>query len=418
MKKLLNIILIVAILLVVIIPSNVHAVTQKKDTQINNIDDKKYPGVKSMIQTLQKKHPSWKFKVLYTGLDWNTVIKNEAKHGRNLILKSYPYWVCPTCGEKSYYGSNWRCASDSAIEYMMDPRNSLYYEDIFQFLELSYDSNATYDANIMKKILNGSFLDDGKLTTYINTIFSRCKEKKVNPYYIAAKMIQEQGKKGGATWKIKDTENNKTIYYYNIFNINAVGTTVSAIVNNSLIWAKEKGWNTIEKCLNGGIDFIANGYITGGQDTMYFEKFDVIGDSLYYHQYAQDVRYAQAQGEHIRKLLEGINATEYAYTFVIPLYENMPSKACPRPSATSNNTTSNSSNNTTTEAKKYSLGDPNNDGKINSGDLLVVKQYLLKIKNITDENVLTSMDLNKDEKINSGDLLLLKKHLLGTYKIN
>ena len=123
----------------------------------------------------------------------------------------------------------------------------------------------------------------------------------------------------------------KTDYYYNIFNINATGSTVSDILKNALSWAKSKDWNTIEKCLKGGVEFVAKGYIAVGQDTLYFEKFDVIADSYYSHQYAQDVLYAQNQGTRLRKILEGIDATEFAYTFVIPLYEDMPANACLRP---------------------------------------------------------------------------------------
>ena len=443
--KALAIILTINIIITVlwgIYPSKIFAASQKIDNQISKIDDIKYPGIKNMIENLQKNHKNWRFKVLYTGLDWNTVIKEEARHGRNLIgvnQKNYSGdWLCKDCedNKKTYSGGNWVCVSREAIAYMMDPRNSLYYEDIFQFLELSNDSTVTYDSNIIKNILKNTFLDDGKLDKYITTIINRSKEKNVNPYYIAGKIIQEQGTKGGATFKMKYTEKDKTTYYYNIFNINATGGTTSTIVSNALDWAKDKGWNTIEKCLIGGVDFIANGYISIGQDTMYFEKFDVIADTYYTHQYAQDVMYAQNQGEKLRNILERINATEYAYTFVIPLYENMPSSTCKRPSTTrinsdnnnsENNTNNNNSNinitsindqtnNKPTEVN-YNLGDANNDGKINSGDLLLVKQYLLKVKNIKDEKILTAMDINKDKKINSGDLLLIKKHLLGTYKI-
>ena len=74
-------------------------------------------------------------------------------------------------------------------------------------------------------------------------------------------------------------------------------------------------------------------------------------------------------------------------------------------------------NSTDTTDKKYKLGDCNNDGTINSGDLLVLKKHLIGTKIITDTNTLKAMDVNKDGAINSGDLLLIRKHLLGTYKI-
>ena len=405
-------------------PSKVFAASQKIDNQISKIDDKKYPGIKKMIENLQKNHKNWKFKVLYTGLDWNKVIKEEAKHGRNLIganQRNYSGdWLCKECevNKKTYSGGNWVCVSSDAIEYMMDPRNSLYYEDVFQFLELSYDKTVSYDSNIIKSILKNTFMDDGNLDKYITTILNRSKEKNVNPYYIAGKIIQEQGTKGGSTFKMKYTEKDQTTYYYNIFNINATGNTTSAIVSNALTWAKAKEWDTIEKCLIGGVDFIANGYITIGQDTMYFEKFDVIADTYYTHQYAQDVMYAQNQGEKLRRILEGIDATEYAYTFVIPLYENMPETACKRPSTTRTNTdvTDNLVNNdNNTDAPKQEKGDITGDTKIDSADLLYLRKYLLGKIEYTDVQK-NSADTNKDGVIDSADLLNIRKYLLGKIK--
>ena len=441
-NRIISVVLIITIFITILslYPSKVMAVTQKKDSQINNIDDKKYPGIKSMIQNLQKKHPKWNFKVFYTGLNWNDVIKNESYHGRNLIganRSNYSGdWICESCedDDKTYSGGNWVCVSSQAIAYMMDPRNSLYYEDVFQFLELSNDSNISYDKNIIKSILNNSFLDDGNLDRYINTIVNHSKEKDVNPYYIAAKIIQEQGKKGGSTFKMKTTEDGETVYYYNIFNIKATGSTRADINRNALNWASKKGWNTIEKSLIGGIDFVANGYLSEGQDTMYFEKFDVIANSFYSHQYAQDVMYAQNQGERLRKILEGINATEYTYTFVIPLYENMPNTACKRPSTTrtdspdydyssSNNDSSNTSteNNTSEENNSSSatitqkIGDITGNSKIDSADLLYLRKYLLGKTTFSNEQKKCA-DTNNDGKIDSADLLNLRRFLLGKIK--
>ena len=463
--KILSIIIVINIIMslaISIFSTQSYAIIQTTSTDIKGLDEKKYPGIKSMIQELQKAHPNWNFKLLYTGLDWEDVIKGEKTHGKNLVQnqgKYYGKWICEKCGTtKTYSGGNWLCASEDAIKYMMDPRNSLYYADVFQFLELSYDKNANYDKVPIKKILENTFLDDGNLDSYITAIMDSCKKHNVNPYYLSVKIIQEQGKKGGITFKMADSissekisldeekkvlitkpetkvkdvlefledtytikdeankslkdednvktgckvgdnkyeivvlgdvngdgqvkatdymriknyimgdtklnENQKlaadvnldgqvkatdymkiknyimgdseilapgTTYYYNLFNINATGSTTADILKNALSKAKDKGWTSIEKCIDGGAEFIANGYISVGQDTMYFEKFNVVKTTYYSHQYAQDVLYAQNQGVSLRKVLESINATEYSYTFVIPVYENMPSNACVRP---------------------------------------------------------------------------------------
>ena len=44
---------------------------------------------KLYLEELLKKHPNWKFKALYTNLDWNYVIDNENVFGKNLVPKNY-----------------------------------------------------------------------------------------------------------------------------------------------------------------------------------------------------------------------------------------------------------------------------------------------------------------------------------------
>ena len=140
--------LIVSII-ILLFANNTYASTLSSD--IDKIDESKYPGIKTLIQTLQKAHPSWKFKVEYTGLNFDEVISNECQgHGKSPMnlspannSKYSGMWICPICGTKLYDSGKWYCASEYAVKYMMDPRNCVNENDVFQFLDLSYTDGST-----------------------------------------------------------------------------------------------------------------------------------------------------------------------------------------------------------------------------------------------------------------------------------
>ena len=340
---------IVSIFILIIILGNilfnsfeydVEAVTQSVSSDINSLDNNKYPGIKEKIENLKAEHPNWNFKILYTGIDWNEAVTYEyTGHGsspKNLVPDTSSYagdWVCGYCGDTAYDSGSWKCASISAIEYMMDPRASLNSSDIFQFLELSYDDSSGYSRDVVKQMLSGSFLDND---SYINTIMNACKTYNVNPYYIAARIIQEQGKNGSTLTK-GNGYNGQYVGYYNVFNIGASGSNSEKVILNGLAKAQSYGWTSMELSLEGGIKIIASSYIAVGQNTMYFQKFDVENSDgkMYWHQYMQNILAAQNEGTTLRKTLSNISATDYSYTFTIPVYENMPTNTSSRPSTTS-----------------------------------------------------------------------------------
>ena len=234
------------------IKSNTYAVTQSFSTDIEAINTSKYPGIKEKIKSLQSQYPNWKFKILYTGLDWNDVISNEfSGHGKspkNLVYKSSNYqgeWICPICGDRGYDNGSWRCASEQAIRYMMDPRNSMNASDIFQFEELT---NSGSDINTLRTMTNGTFLSGHE-----QGIIDASNNNNVNAYYIVARLIQEQGT-SGTVLTSGSGYNGQNAGYYNAFNIAASGNSTAEILTNALAYAKKKGWTTLEKSIDGGID--------------------------------------------------------------------------------------------------------------------------------------------------------------------
>ena len=310
---------------------NSYAISQSISSNVNSLNDNTYPGIKEKINTLKAKYPNWNFKILYTDLDWNDVILNEyVGHNsgpRNMVQATSNYqgaWICPVC---TYKNGSWRCASQDAIKYMMDPRNSLNESDIFQFEELT---NNGYDINVINSMISGTFLQ-GQSTAISNA----AKNSGINPYYIIARLIQEQTRNGSVL-------SNGSKGYYNPFNIQATGNSDAEVITNGINYAKSQGWNTLEKGITGGINFLSSEYTKKGQNTLYLQKFDVenSANGLYWHQYMQNLMAAQSEGNTLRRTYESINAVSSSHTFIIPVYKNMPTSACSRPNGSSSATIS------------------------------------------------------------------------------
>ena len=310
-----------------------YAATYTYTNTSNNLPedfDTKYPGYRILINTLVTEHPNWTFKLYETNLAWNTVIKNESAHGKNLVQPKHytSEWGCDIC--KGPYDGPWRCASKAAVEYMMDPRNFLNSYDVFQFQELA-SSNGSESA--VETMIEGTFMDtDEHRDECVQAIMDAAKKYTISPYFIISKIIQEQGTDGSAlsTGKGYDVDGDKEkeyVGYYNLFNIGAYDTPENGKtqIENGLIKAEEKGWNSMYKSILSGAEFIKGSYISVGQSTMYFQKYNVVNkNSLYANQYMTNVWGAYLEGTIMRSKYVKLGIAESKFTFTIPLYTGMP----------------------------------------------------------------------------------------------
>ncbi len=306
------------------------------DSDFLSLDETKYPGYKEALRKLQEQHPNWIIKIDYTGLDWNTVLNNEdvlitGKDGNVSARSLTQYTDQWRSGDPTQYEEGWYRASRAAIAYMMDPRNSFDDEYVFQFQELA-TSQGTYSE--IATMIDGTFLTkyEGTSNTdsVINSILNSAQMYNVSPYHLVSRMLQEQGRDGGSL--------NGYLYrgrtVYNLFNIGASNSATASSIENGAAYAYNHHWFTPETCIEGSAEFLARDYISIGQSTLYYQKYDVVGDELYTHQYMTNIRAANDEGQRMGKDYKENGLIDLPFEFTIPVYENMPSEPSPRPSGT------------------------------------------------------------------------------------
>ena len=341
LKKSFVLILIISVLAVLIMPLNASFAATKKYTQTLKSGISNFPKeYQSALNKIKDKHPDWNFEAYYTGIPWSTVLLNEtSSHGRNRVIKTADAsWRC-SCGNVA---SGYACASEGIIGYYLDARNFLNEINIFQFLEISYNSKI-HNLSGVKSAVKGTFLDNtityrknGKSYTksYAEIILEAAEESNMSPYSIVTKIIQEVGTKGSAS--VKGTYSGYE-GYYNFYNLGAYDTG-NAIVN-ALKYAKDKEWDNQYDAIIDGAKEIANSYTNAGQNTAYFYKWDVVGtkilksgssqkvssSDMFWHQYMTNVQDPTSQSKTLYNTYAKNGILDKSLNFIIPIYEDMPS---------------------------------------------------------------------------------------------
>ena len=295
------------------------------------------------LRSLHAKYPKWEFIPDPVNSSFNASVAEQLTNMRKQVQigsSAHPIsWRSMGLGsydwnKKAWVNTNggWTGASKEVVAYYMDPRNFLNDTEIYMFLEQSYNSAVQNDAGI-KKIIKGTFLEK-KYTnasgepgggSYLSVIKTAAQKSGVNPYIIASKIIQEQGVKGTSSLISGTYSGYKG--YYNFFNIGAYGSSATDVIVNGLKRAKANGWNTRYKSILGGAQFLGNNYISKGQDTYYYQDFNVHGDGT--HQYAQAVHDAYNKGVSLAETYK--SQEDMSLSFKIPVFTDMPSNNSPMP---------------------------------------------------------------------------------------
>lgn len=326
------------------------------ETSISGFPD----SYKPYLRTLHKSYPNWSFVPYNTGINFQSAVNNEYQNDRSLIEKSFSKYLKSTeaadyNAAKGVYipkdGASWVTASKNAIAYFMDPRNFLNDTHIYMFEKLSYDAVNQTQAGV-EAILDNTFMHETNMG-YVNTsgkykstntkysakILEAAEKSKVSAYYIASKIIQEVGVAKharyagmGASGSVNGEYSKAYTGIYNFYNIGAYSSANP--IANGLKWASSgttynRPWTGPGKSIIGGAEYIGETYINCGQDTTYYQRFNVNKNStygLYQHQYMTNIYGAASEAALTSDAYSEMGISGLAKTFVIPVYTNMPTE--------------------------------------------------------------------------------------------
>ncbi|MBQ9181416.1 MAG: hypothetical protein IJ134_02150 [Bacilli bacterium] len=287
------------------------------------------------LTILKEKHPNWKFSAYYTNIDFYDAVDHESYVGKSFIQVNDPNGSDAKylsldggsydASSKKYIlkeGPNWYAANSKTVAYYMDPRNFLDEIRIFMFENLGY--NGSYQTKeVLDKILSGTGLSSYKdyfmeAATYDGN--------SVSPISLAARSRQEVALSNGTLSNSANGQTYNGRAVYNFFNIGANSGCENPITCG-LAYAYNKGWFDPRTAILGGAKIIASSYINSGQNTFYFQKFNVTNNVYgnYAHQYMTNIMAPISESTSTHKAYSSIsNLFDSPFEFVIPVYNNMP----------------------------------------------------------------------------------------------
>ncbi|MEB6202330.1 glucosaminidase domain-containing protein [Mammaliicoccus fleurettii] len=178
----------------------------------------------------------------------------------------------------------------------------------YQFLDLNKSQNIS--PSKLNELLRGK----GILENQGNAFSQASKAVGINEIYLISHALLETGNgtsqlaNGGNIDKNGKVDLNSKTKYYNMFGVGAIDKNA---LYGGIKYAQQAGWNTPEKAIFGGAQFIANNYIKAGQNTLYKMRFNPQKPGV--HQYATGVDFSKSNAKRISDFYQQIQTDGQFY---------------------------------------------------------------------------------------------------------
>ena len=444
----------------------------------------------SGLCSLKAQHSNWKFVAVKdangSAVDFNKSVVSE--NCRNTITTSAQASY-KTTGCSGGLDSGYTYASSEAISYYMNPTNFFNEKNIFMFEGHQVNNSISSDAykNAATKIFNNNYFIR-QIPNVPNYIQTASAQTGVSQTAIAARVYQELGSANlGYTYSYDNsalysvvsgnfTSRTGEYYnpasrsfeynsayksvdnYYNFFNVAAYDG--SGVTEHALAYAYNHGWGGSgnkdqdrQTAMTGGAAFLRDYYVNAGQNTIYFQKFNVYPTTLssrYLHQYMTNIQAPVSESSILYNAYKSAGMLNSAFTFYIPVYNGLSGGGTvinDNNSSSSNNNSSNSNTKPSAQTIVSNAGLKYDSGILASinpgtniedirssltsagGDVSITDAsgngvngnigtgYRVTINGETLVAVIFG-DASGDGEINALDLLKIQKHILGNVQLN
>lgn len=216
---------------------------------------------------------------------------------------------------------SWKTATAAQTEYYLNPANFLQTTSSFyQFLDLSSVAG-TNASELNSTVLKNKGILSGQASSFI----SGAKTYRINEIYLISHALLETGHGNSslANGIVVSKVDGKSVTPKKVYNMYGIGAVDKCPEQCGSEYAYKAGWFTPEAAIIGGAQFIGNGYINAGQNTLYKMRWNpekMVANGYATHQYASDIGWAVKQTVQIANMYNQLS--KYNLTLEIPNYLN------------------------------------------------------------------------------------------------